>query len=262
MEDGSRWRTISSSTGRARSWLARPGLAVYLALALVVVAAVAIVLYDHHDLRAWTPNIATSALSIAITVTIVSRIVRHEARRRIQPRVERTLYWIGLGYRGFLHAILIDYAGTHHATFKPIPRTAPEMVELWLAEQEHEDVPRRPLEGERWPMLVASAREYVGELEDHRARDLDVLEPDLVRAIDDFRWNVAQAIQLLGMYEQGLLQEQADTEQVALMTVMQGAQQLTSALERYAPTWMTVLEQMRAAAAEHSRRSGADRHDE
>jgi hypothetical protein len=90
---------------------------VYLALVLVVVAAVAVVLYDHHDLRAWTPNIATSALSIAITVTIVSWIVRREARRRIQPRVERTLYWIGLGYRGFLHAILIDYAGTHHATF-------------------------------------------------------------------------------------------------------------------------------------------------
>jgi hypothetical protein len=198
-----------------------------------------------------------------VDVTIVSWIVRREARRRIQPRVERTLYSIGLSYpRGFLHAILIDYARTHHATFKPIPRTAPEMVELWLAEQEHEDVPRHRLEGERWPMLIASAREYVGELEDYRARDLDVLEPDLVRAIDDFRWNVGQAIQLLGMYEQGLLQEQADTEQVALMTVMQGAQQLTSALERYAPTWMTVLEQMRAGAAEHSRRSGAKGHDE
>lgn len=244
----------------ARSWFARPGLAVYLALVLVVVAAVAIVLYDHHDLRAWTPNVATSALSIAITVTIVSWIVRHEARRRIQPRVERTLYWIGLGYRLFLSAILVDYAGTHHATFKPIPQSAPEVVELWLAEQEREDVPRHQPEGERWPMLVASAHEYVGELEDYRARDLDVLEPDLVRAIDDFRWHVAQAIQLLGMYEQAPLPEPRDTERVALMTVMQGARQLTTSLERYAPTWMTVLEPMRAAAEEHSRRSGRNRH--
>jgi hypothetical protein len=158
--------------------------------------------------------------------------------------------------RGFLHAILIDYAGTHHATFKTIPATAPEMVELWLAEHEHEDVPRVRLEGERWPMLVTSAREYIGELEDYRARDLDVLEPDLVRVIDDFGWHVGQAMQLLGMSEQGLLHDRADTEQVALMTVMQGAQQLTSALERYTPTWMTVLEQMRAGAPEHSRRSG------
>lgn len=47
------------------------------------------------------------------------------------------------------------------------------------------------------------------------------------------------------------------------MTVMQGTQQLTSALERYAPTWMTVSEQMRAGAVEHSRRSGGGgRHDE
>jgi len=105
-------------------------------------------------------------------------------------------------------------------------------------------------------MLIASAREYIGELEDYRARDLDVLEPDLIRAIDDFGWYVGQAVQLLGMSEQGLLHDLADTEQVALETVMQGAQQLTSALERYAPTWMTVLERMRAGAAEHSRRSG------
>ena len=151
--EGSMIARLRSALVRARSRLgsrgvARPGLAVYLALVLIVVAAVAIVLYDHHELRAWTPNIATSALSIAITITVVSWIVRREARRRIQPRVERTLYWIGLGYRGFLHAIVIDYAGTHHATFKPIPVTAPEMMELWLAEQEHKDVPRRRLTGQ------------------------------------------------------------------------------------------------------------------
>jgi hypothetical protein len=240
----------------------RPGLAEYLATMLVVVAIAAIILYDNHRLRAWTPNVATSALSIAITVTVVGWIVRHEARARVRPRVERTLYWMGLGFRGFLSAIVIDYAGTHDATFEPIPATAREMIELWLAEQEHEDVARVRSEGERLPMLLAEAREYVRELEDHRARDLDVLEPDLIRAIDDFGWHTAQATQLLGMAEQGLLNDRADTERVALMTVMQGAQQLTSALERYAPSWMTILEQTRAAAVEHSRRSGERAHDD
>jgi hypothetical protein len=171
MEAGNRSSLVvrfSSALARVRARLdplrvGRPGLAEYLALVLVVVAVVAIILYDHHKLRAWTPTIATSALSIAITVTVISWIVRREARRRIQPRVERTLYWMGRGFRGFLSAIIIDYAGTHHATFKPIPATAPQMIELWLAEQEHEDVARRRSEGERWPMLVAEAREYVGE---------------------------------------------------------------------------------------------------
>lgn len=240
---------------RSLRGVARPGLAEYLAGVLVLIAAGAIVLWDNHKLRAWTPNIATSALSIAITITVVAWIVRHEARTRIRPRVERTLYWMGLGFRGFLSAIAIDYAGTHHRTFKAIPATATELIELWLAEQGNEDVPRRRLEGERLPMLVAEAREYTRELEQHRERDVDVLEPDLVRAIDDFGWQTGQAIQLLGMAEQGLLTDKRDTEGVALMTVVQGAQQLAAALGRYAPTWMTIPELTRAGAAEHSRRS-------
>jgi len=41
---------------------------------------------------AWLPNVATSALSIAVTITIVDRIIRREAARKLRPRVERVLY--------------------------------------------------------------------------------------------------------------------------------------------------------------------------
>jgi hypothetical protein len=243
-----------------RRW--KPGLAEGLAFVLLLVAAGAIILYDRRELRAWDPNIVVSAISIAITITVVSWIVRREARERIRPRVERTLYWMGLSFSSFLSAIITDYSGTHYKTFKPIPGTASEMLDLWLAEQENEDVARRLLDGESLPMLVLEAREFTRTLEEHRARDLDVLEADVVTAIDDFGWHTGQAVQLLDMVDQGLLDDQARTEGTALATVIQGTQKFVAAFEQYDPRWMRIRELSKASAAVHSRRNGEAQVDE
>ncbi len=240
--------------GLLRRW--KPGLAEGLALALLLVATGAIVLYDRHELRAWDPNIVVSAISIAITITVVSWIVRREAQKRIRPRVERTLYWMGLSFSGFLSAVITDYSGTHYKSFKPIPGKASEMLDLWLAEQENEDLPRRLLDGESLPMLILEAREFTRTLEEYRARDLDVLEADVVTAIDDFGWHTGQAVQLLGMVDQGLLGDQARTEGTALATIIQGTQKFVAGFEQYDPRWMRIRELSKASAAEHSRRVG------
>ena len=52
-----------------------------------------------------------------------------EGRRRLAPRVEHVHYWIGLGFRGLMSAIITDYAWTHADTFRPIPADAIEMIE-------------------------------------------------------------------------------------------------------------------------------------
>jgi len=111
-------------------------------------------------------------------------------------------------------------------------------------------------------MLILEAREFTRQLEEHRARDLDVLEADLVTAIDDFGWSTGQAMQLLAMVEQGLLDDRAGTEGTALATVVQSAQKFATAFERYDPRWMTIRVLSKEAAAEHSRRSAEARRDE
>jgi hypothetical protein len=67
-----------------------------LALVLVVLA-IAVYIFSHHSnaLNGWTSTIVVGLLSIAVTVSVVERIVRHEGQRRAGPRGERVLYWMG-----------------------------------------------------------------------------------------------------------------------------------------------------------------------
>jgi hypothetical protein len=134
-------------------WMRRPTF--WVALALIAVGFVGLAFGRQNKLREWAPNIAASAFALAITITVVEWIVRREARARIRPRVERVIYWMGLAFRG---AIVIDYAGTHRDSFKPIPEKGLEMIDLWLAEDENEDRPRKLLEGQRLPMLLLGRR--------------------------------------------------------------------------------------------------------
>ncbi len=184
------------------AWLKRP--AFWVALALLIVGALAVHAGRDDKLREWAPNIAVSAFALAITITVVEWIVRTEARARVRPRLDRVIYWMGLAFRGFTGAIAIDYAGTHRDSFKEIPPDAGEMFAMWLAEQDNEDRPRHVLPGERLPTLILSGREFGQQLEIARARDLDVLDPNLVAVIDKFRWHVGQAVQCFDLAAQGL----------------------------------------------------------
>jgi hypothetical protein len=55
---------------------------------LVLLAAVAVILFlTTNALDAWLPNIATSAVTIALTVTVVERLLRREAHARLLPQL-------------------------------------------------------------------------------------------------------------------------------------------------------------------------------
>jgi hypothetical protein len=105
-------------------------------------------------------------------------------------------------------------------------------------------------------MLILEAREFTRQLEEHRARDLDVLEADLVTAIDDFGWSTGQAMQLLAMVDQGLIADRAGTEDTALATIIEGTQKFVAAFGQYDSRWLAIRDLSKEAAAEHSRRSG------
>jgi hypothetical protein len=221
----------------------------------MVVALVSYVGWRFSDaLDDWAPNVATEAMSIAITVLIVERIVRAEHRRRVRPRVERVVSRIGLDLRMFTGAVVIDYAGTHHSSFRSIPHTTEALLDFWLAEQSNEDAARQALEGEWLPMVLLEAREFVRHLQDVRERDLDVMEPDLVSALDDFQLRVAQAINLLGLAH-GNTEDRDETARVAVRNVVTGARDFAAVFARYGPEWMRIPELTLKAAASHSRNS-------
>lgn len=218
-----------------------------LAVAMVVVR------LTTDALSAWAPNIATSAATVALTITVVERLLRSEGERRRRPRTERVLYWMGLDFRGLTSAIVLDYVSAHTHP-QQVPADALELIDLWISEQDAEDRPRRPLDGEWLPMLLLEAQDFASQLERHRTRDLDVLADDLVRALDDCGWLVGQAIQLFGFAESGATADAHRSLRVALRTAIDGARGFADVFRRYGPEWMEIPYLTIEAASEHSRR--------
>jgi hypothetical protein len=228
-------------------------LTAWVVLALVVVGAWAIYVGRNAKLREWAPNMAVAAFGFALTLTVVAWIVRREGQRRIAPRVDNAIYWMGLSFRIFISAVTSDYAYAHAESFREIPGDAREMFQQWLDDQDNEDVTRQRLEDGRL-MLVASGQEFAKDLEERRERDLDVLEPELVRAIEDFQRAVGGAVQLCGFLRAGLLQDPEKAEHTALRSVAQGGADFAAVFEKYGPSWMEILPLMKGSADEISAR--------
>jgi hypothetical protein len=222
-------------------------------LALGVTGAWAVYAGRNDKLREWAPNIAVAAFGFALTLTVIAWIVRREGQRRIAPRVENAIYWMGLSFRGFIGAVTMDYAYVHGESFREIPADAREMFQQWLDDQDKEDVARQKLEDGRL-MLVASGQEFAKDLDERRERDLDVLEPDLVRAIEDFQRQVGGAVQLCGFLRAGLLQDREKTEYTALRSVAQGGADFAAVFQNYGRSWMRILPLEKEAAQEVSTR--------
>lgn len=226
----------------------------WVALLLLFVGTWAVYEGRHDKLSTWAPNIATAAIGFALTITVVDALLHRQARRRNAPRVENAIYWMGLSFRGFVSALTHDYAMSHAATFREIPDDARQLLRIWLEDQDREDARPPELAEGKGPMLARSGQELAKDLEASRDRDLDILEPDLVRAIDDFQGSVGGAVQLCNMSKGGLLPEQAKTESIVLESVARGAADFADVFAKYGGSWMTVLPIMKRAAEEVSAR--------
>jgi hypothetical protein len=225
----------------------------WVALILLAVAALTTIAYFTTSAAdAWAPNVATEAASIAVTIAVVERIVAHQGRDRPRPRTERAIYWMGLDLRVFSSSIALDYAGTHLHTFKPIPNDVGELCNFWLGAQDEADAGHVPLPGEHYPVLVASAIEFYDDVKRHADPNREILEPELIRAVEDLSWHVGQAMQMHAFSKQTWAGDPVSYERSALSHVVRGAQQFAEAFRNHGdPVWLAVNEGLAEAAASH-----------
>jgi hypothetical protein len=232
-----------------------------------VIGAVWVVLWfvTEGGLREWAPHIAAAALTIAVTVTVVDKAVQREAVRRLQPRVESVMYRIGWNFRILLIAIAVDYAKTHADTFEEIPADGIDMINLWLSRHETEDVVRTPiLEGDDLsraifpfeayvPALTRSSQDFAEMLEGVRERDREVLEPPLIRAIDDYLAAVGSERLLIDLVESGSLPFFRIPN--SLPAVVRSVREFAVVFQRYGPGWVALGQEARDTAREISERA-------
>ena len=166
----------------------RLSLGTWAALGFVGLASLAgLVSWGTDALDDWAPNVAVDSLALAATIVIVERIVRREARERLRPRVESAMQALRQEFRGFVSAVTVDYAGTHLHTFRPLPRNALAFLDQWLADKGAQDACQTMM-WDRLTLVLHQGNQLGKALRHYRELDRDVLEPEVVRAIDDYLW--------------------------------------------------------------------------
>jgi hypothetical protein len=239
-------------TGTARTW--RPTPVEWVAVALTALAVLAVIAYFTTSAAdAWAPNIATEAFSIAVTIAVVERIVTRQARERLRPRTERVIYWVGLNLRLFTSAVVTDYAGTHLHSFKPIPRDLIEMFEFWLEEQKNEDAASIvEVPGARYPMLIACGIEFYDDVKRHVDPNREILEPALIRAVDDLSWHVGQAMQSHDFSKAHWIQDRPAYDRSARSHIVRGGLQFAEAFRDPGDAgWLEILDLTADSAESH-----------
>jgi hypothetical protein len=98
---------------------------------MVLAVSMAIAWIYVPSLDSWAPNIAISAATIAVTITIIDRILRRAKTRGLLPRVGLTMFRLKQELGEAATSVLIDYRATHRPR-RPIPPTWVELLALWL----------------------------------------------------------------------------------------------------------------------------------
>jgi hypothetical protein len=186
-------------------------------------------------LRSWTPNIATESLSILVTVAVVNRILEKGEQRRLKPRVDRAMRDVGGDYRMLVRAIAWDYKATHVGTFEPVPETSLGVLDHWDANVEREDTERQVHGAGDIPFAISGALNTATSLQRVRESDREVLEPDVVAAIDEFEEDARLAFSVYGGLPDATRDEAA---REAIYHVVAGARQLGEALIRHDRQWL------------------------
>ena len=123
------------------------------------------------------PNVITTGLGIALTVTVIDGILERRERERVRPIVNYTLENIRLGLMIVLQTLAIDYAQSHR-TPKKIPDLAHDLIDFWLENDALADDPRRIGDQKRLPYPVGSIFEFA----ESTYRQTEENRHDLIRA--------------------------------------------------------------------------------
>jgi hypothetical protein len=162
--------------------LSRPSIQA--ATILVAIAAAAMIGWRASDadwLDAWMPNVVTGLVVLAATITVFEWVLRRDELRRLEPRLER----LRRKFRGYIETygeiVAMDYKlrGGTGAGQKDILA----LLDQWLEDIDNLDTDPRSLYVRP---TIAIGKQMEVELRSHRTQDLDILDPALIRAIDEF----------------------------------------------------------------------------
>jgi hypothetical protein len=165
----------------------RPSQAMGAALALSAVAVAAVLVWIRWDAAdAWMPNLATTAVGLAVGLTLVERILRRDERRRLEPLRKWAVWNLMPELRSYCTCLSYDYLATH-SNPKPLPTDDRALYALWLEEHQTEDVDRANESGGDPPGVVRvgiALADVFGE-----ARLIygpEILTVDLIEAMERF----------------------------------------------------------------------------
>lgn len=160
-----------------------------LALLFVGLAALALLVWRSTE-RAdeWLPNLAGEALSIAVTVAIVDRIIRREDQAKTDRRRYSVLGRIDGALLAFGWHVLEDYTATHGVTYDGVPNDFVQMLGHWHEGLQDADLPREGSE----PLIHWAGTRLADALDDIRTRDRDVIDHDLLVDLDHCVWEIRQ----------------------------------------------------------------------
>ena len=102
------------------------------ALVLILVALGGVVVYQEGWLHAWMPNVVVGAVTAAVTITLIERVVRAEGRRRERPGLDDALDAISYPFRGLFFGVAFDYGQTHSSP-GALPEDPLDLLDFWLA---------------------------------------------------------------------------------------------------------------------------------
>lgn len=159
------------------------------ALVLMLVAVGGVVVYQEGWLQAWMPNVVVGAVTAAVTVTLIERVVRAEGRHRERARLDDAVDAIGYPFRGLFFGVAFDYGQTHSSR-GALPDAPLGFLDFWLAEDPARDRDRLLTPGAWSTMLMWESSQLSAVLRKHRELGQDVLGPELLQAID--RYNDAE----------------------------------------------------------------------
>jgi hypothetical protein len=148
---------------------------------------------------------------------------------------------IGQGLDSLSYTVATNYGLTHVHSFEPIPASVAELMTFWAERLENREPPEGIDEG-----LVDEVERFSKVLDAVRVRDSDVLDPNLIRAIDTYIADTAQF----------KLQLEDDGTMFALLRMGPALHNLVIAGEHfalafgvYAPRWVTVDDDIREKTA-------------
>jgi hypothetical protein len=155
-----------------------------LALVLGGVAGCAVIFAATTNvLETWLPEIATSAASIAITITVVDKLVLRERREREAARRDAAYRRLVNAFVTLTIPVSMDYIATHRHTDVEFPHEPVEVMSHWLRDEE--DTARRTRGDGSPPFVAAAAFDFAETVQRVLEADRDVVADDLRAALTE-----------------------------------------------------------------------------